>query len=146
MGQRKDLSGPGIMYERLQMEAIMQNQEIHIRNVAMRSSAFDLVGHGSMDIARRGIDIYLVARPLQNLDALLAKVPLLRDILGGASHSLMRKVYHMHGLFTDAEVESVDPETAGLASKGLIEHLLSLPNDWFGPGEGAAETPAPALP
>jgi len=132
LGQRKDLSGPGMMYERLQMEAIMQNQDIRVRNVAMRSSAFDLVGHGRMDIAKNRIDLYLVAKPLQNLDALLSKIPLLRDLLGGASHSLMRKVYHMYGPFTDANVEEVTPEAAGLASKGLIEHLFSLPNDWFG--------------
>jgi len=135
MGQRKDLTGPGIMFERLQMEAIMQNQDIRIRNVAMRSSAFDLIGHGRMDIAKAMVDLYLVAKPLQNLDAILAKIPLLRDILGGASHSFMRKVYHMHGPFTDAKVEEVKPEDAGLASKGLIEHLLSLPNDWFGSDE-----------
>jgi len=143
LGQRKDLSGPGIMYERLQMEAIMQNQDIRIRNVAMRSSAFDLVGHGDMDIARAMIDLYLIVKPLQNLDAILAKIPLLRDILGGASHSLMRKVYHMHGPFTDAKVEAVSPEQAGLASKGLIEHLFSLPNDWFGSDQtGQAAKPA----
>jgi len=140
LGQRNDLTGPGIMFERLQMEAIMQNQDIRIRNVAMRSAAFDLVGHGSMDIAKAMIDLYLIVKPLQNLDALLSKIPLLRDILGGASHSLMRKVYHMHGPFTDAKVEAVSPEAAGLASKGFIEHLLSLPNDWFGSDQTQAPT------
>jgi len=142
LGQRQDLTGPGIMFERLQMEAIMQNQDIRIRNVAMRSAAFDLVGHGSMDIAKAMVDLYLIVKPLQNLDALLSKIPLLRDILGGASHSLMRKIYHMHGPFTDAKVDAVSPEAAGLASKGFIEHLLSLPNDWF----GSAKTPEVTLP
>ncbi|MFQ5519161.1 MAG: AsmA-like C-terminal domain-containing protein, partial [Mariprofundus sp.] len=134
-GSREDLSGPGIMYERLQMEAIMQNQDIRVRNVAMRSTAFDLVGHGSMDIDKATIDLYMIAKPLQNLDALLAKIPLLRDLLGGRSHSLVRKVYHMHGPFTDAKVEKVKPEAAGLASAGIIEHLLGLPNAWFGSNE-----------
>jgi len=143
LGQRNDLTGPGIMFERLQMEAIMQNQDIRIRNVAMRSAAFDLIGHGSMDIAKTMVDLYLIVKPLQNLDALLAKIPLLRDILGGASHSLMRKVYHMHGPFTDAKVEAVSPEAAGLASQGFIEHLLSLPNDWFG-SDQTPETMQPA--
>jgi len=139
LGQRQDLTGPGIMFKRLQMEAIMQNQDIRIRNVAMRSAAFDLVGHGSMDIARAVIDLYLVVKPLQNLDALLSKIPLLRDILGGASHSLLRKIYHMHGPFNDAKVDEVSPEDAGLASKGFIEHLLSLPGEWF----GSDKTPTP---
>jgi len=141
LGQRKDLSGPGILYERLQMEAIMQNQDIFIRNVAMRSSAFDLVGHGSLDVDKAMIDLYLIAKPLQNLDAMLSKIPLLRDILGGRSHSLMRKVYHLHGPFSDAKVEPAKPEDAGLASAGLIESLFSLPDSWFGSGKPAKASP-----
>jgi len=139
IGQRDDLTGPGLMYQRLQMEAIMQNQDIRIRNVAMRSSAFDLVGHGKMDVEKAMIDLYLIVKPLQNLDALISKVPLLRDMLGGASHSLMRKVYHMHGPFTDAKVEPVKPESAGLASPGFIERLMGLPNAWFGSEEKSGE-------
>lgn len=131
LGQREDLTGPGTMYERLQMEAIMQDQKIHVRNVAMRSTAFDLAGHGEMNLEKTTVDLYLVVQPLQNLDALLAKIPLIRDILGGRSHSLIRKVYHMHGPFTDAKVEAVKPEKAGLASPGIIEHLFNLPDLWF---------------
>ena len=134
-GQRKDLSGPGIMYERLQMEAIMQDQTIHIRNVAMRSSAFDLVGQGNMNVDTNIIDLFLIAKPLQNLDALLSKIPLVRDLLGGRSHSLMRKVYHLSGPFTDAKVKAVRPRDAGLSEAGIIERLFNLPNSWFGPGE-----------
>ncbi len=145
LGQRKDLSGPGIMYERLQMEAIMQNQDIQIRNVALRSSAFDLVGRGSMDINQAEIDLFLIAQPLQNLDALLAKIPLLRDLLGGKSHSLMRKVYHMHGPFTDAKVEEVSAKDAGLASPGIVETLFNLPRLWFGSEDTKPDLePAPA--
>ncbi len=144
IGKRKDLSGPGIMFKRLQMEAIIQDQNIHIRNVAMRSTAFDMIGHGDMNINKDTVDLYLIAQPLQNLDALLAKVPLLRDILGGKSHSFMRKVYHMYGSFKDAKVEAVTAEEAGLASPGLIESLLNLPDNWFGT-EKETEKPAEAL-
>jgi len=144
-GKREDLSGPGIMYDRLQMEAIMQNQNIQIRNVALRSSAFDLAGQGEMDIDKAEVDVYLVAQPLQNLDALLGKIPLLRDILGGKSHSLMRKIYHMYGPFTDATVETVNAEKAGLASPGIVERLFSLPQAWFGSGKATEKiTPQPS--
>ncbi|ATX82817.1 AsmA-like C-terminal region [Mariprofundus ferrinatatus] len=144
LGQREDLTGPGIMYERLQMEAIMQNQNIHVRNVAMRSTAFDLAGHGEMNLESTSVDLYLVLQPLQNLDALLAKIPLLRDILGGSSHSLFRKVYRMHGPFTNAKVEQVNPEQAGLASAGLIEGLLTLPSLWFSSGKSKTGSEEPA--
>jgi len=140
-GQRKDLSGPGIMYQRLQMEAFMLDQHIRIRNVAMRSSAFDLVGQGSIDINKDNIDLYLIAKPLQNLDAILAKIPLVRDLLGGRAHSLVRKVYHLFGSFSDAKVESVRPKDAGLAEPGIIESFLSIPSRWF--GSGKQPSPAP---
>jgi hypothetical protein len=45
----------------------------------------------------------------------------------------------MHGPISDAEVEQVTPEKAGLESAGLIETLLTLPAKWFG-----AEEPEPA--
>ncbi|MDX8406268.1 MAG: AsmA-like C-terminal domain-containing protein [Mariprofundus sp.] len=138
-GQRDDLSGPGIKYERLQMEAIMQNQDIHIRNVALRSTAFDLVGHGLLDLDQTTADMYLIARPLQNIDALLGRIPLLRDLIGGSAHSLIRHVYHMSGPFSDAKVERVTPEQAGLASAGLIERMLTLPNEWFGSSSSAVK-------
>ncbi len=134
LGQRNDLTGPGIMYERLQMEAIMQNQTIRVRNIAMRSSAFDLIGQGTIDVDKNNIDLYLVAKPLQNLDAILSKIPLVRDLLGGRAHSLVRKVYHLVGPFSDAKVESVQPQDAGLAEPGIIERFLSLPSLWFGSG------------
>jgi len=143
IGKRKDLSGPGVMFKRLQMEAVLQDQNIRIRNLAMRSSAFDLAGHGTMDIDKDLIDLYVIARPLQNLDALLAKIPLLRDLLGGRAHSFMRKVYRMHGPFTQAQVDSVAPEDAGLASSGLVESLFSLPENWFGKADNKTAKPSP---
>ncbi len=137
-GKRRDLSGPGIMFKRLQMEAILQDQNIRIRNLAMRSSAFDLAGYGTMDIEMNTIDVYLIARPLQNLDAILAKIPLLRDLLGGKAHSLMRKIYRMHGPFTHAQVDSVSPKDAGRESSGFVESLFNLPESWFGKEDGKA--------
>jgi len=132
LGKREDLTGPGLQYDRLLLEGIVDGKSIHIRNVVMRSTAFDLAGRGKLDVDAGTIDMLVIAHPLQNLDALLSKIPLLRDILGGAAHSLMRKVYRMHGKFSDATVESVDPQQVGLAEPGLVEGLLSLPGRWFG--------------
>jgi hypothetical protein len=78
------------------------------------------------------IDLTLVMRPLQNRDALLSRIPIVRDIFGGAAPSFIRRVYRMHGPIADAEVERILPEEAGLAAPGLVEMLLDLPERWFG--------------
>lgn len=137
-GSRDDLTKPGIGYKRLQMEATIDGKDVQVHKLAMRSSAMDIAGKGVMDIDSTYIDLTLVARPFQNLDALLSKVPIIRDMFGGAAHSLIRKVYRMHGPVADAEVEPISPEEAGLASPGVIEHLLKMPERWFGKGEPVA--------
>jgi len=141
IGRREDLTGSGLHYERLQMEATMQDNHVRIHQVGMRSSAMDLAGHGKLDLATSHIDLIAVIHPLQNLDALLGKIPLLRDVLGGASHSLVRKVYRLHGPFSNAVVEKINPEEAGLASPGIIERLFTLPDTWFGKQKAEPLTP-----
>jgi len=132
IGQRKDLTHAGLYYERLQMEATLSDQVVNIRQLAMRSTAMDMAGKGTYNLEKSHIDLTMVFRPLQNLDAILSKIPLLRDLIGGAAHSLIRKVYHMHGTISKAEIDQVSPASAGLAGAGLIEGLLTLPDRWFG--------------
>lgn len=138
-GGREDLTKPGLGYKRLQMEAILNGKDVKIHQLAMRSSAMDVAGQGSMDIEKANIDLTLVIRPFQNLDALLSKVPLIRDMFGGAAHSLIRKVYRMHGPIANAEVKQVSTSEAGLSDPGMVEQLLSLPDQWFGRGDAVTE-------
>ncbi|MDT8375219.1 MAG: AsmA-like C-terminal domain-containing protein [Mariprofundaceae bacterium] len=137
-GSREDLTKPGLGYKRLQMEALLHGKNVEIHQLAMRSSAMDVAGKGSMDIEQAVIDLTFVVRPFQNLDALLSKVPLVRDMFGGAAHSFIRKAYRMHGPVADAEVRQISTSEAGLADPGMVEHLLNLPEQWFGEGDALA--------
>lgn len=133
IGDRKDLTSDGLLFKRMQIEAFLQGKIFDIKNLVFRSSALDVAGQGKMDLISTNIDMIMVARPFQNLDAMLSKIPLLRDILGGAAHSFMRKIYRMHGPVANAEVDSISAKEAGLAGGGLVENLLDLPSLWFDP-------------
>lgn len=138
-GNRDDLTKPGLGYKRMQMEALIHGKNVQLYNLALRSSAMDVAGKGAMDIESSMVDMTLVMRPFQNLDALLAKVPIIRDIFGGQAHSFIRRVYRLHGPIANAEVERISPEEAGLASPGMVERLLNLPSSWFGEGKSRKE-------
>lgn len=138
---RKDLSGPGMLYKHLQLEASLDGATAHIRRLAMRASAMDIAGRGTLRLDNGDIDLMTVVRPLQNLDAILGAIPLLRDILGGAGRSLMRLVYHVYGPLPNAKVKQVTPEEAGLAAPGLLESLIALPQRWFSQDVKGQATP-----
>lgn len=131
-GNRKDLKQDGLYYKRLQIEASLKGQMFLIHKLGLRSSAMDIAGEGNLDLEKNDIDLKMIVRPFQNLDAMLGKIPLLRDLLGGAAHSLIRKIYHMHGSISDATVDQLSPKEAGLSGPGLIESLLTIPERWFG--------------
>ncbi|OIO68924.1 MAG: hypothetical protein COW19_10040 [Zetaproteobacteria bacterium CG12_big_fil_rev_8_21_14_0_65_55_1124] len=145
-GSRKDITGPGMLYKRLQLEASVQGETADIRHLAMRASALDMAGKGQLNLADGLIDLYVVARPLQNIDAMLNMIPLLRDVILGPAKSVFRKVYRVHGALHDAKVEAVSAEQAGLPNSGLLEQLISLPGRWFDAGKKAAGGVAPSLP
>jgi len=132
LGKRKDMSGEGLFYKRLQLEAHVENDVARVDRLAVRASALDMAGKGTVSLANGTIDLYAAVRPLQNLDALLNMIPLLRDILLGPARSVFRKVYHVHGPLQNAKVEPADAKAAGLASGGLLEQLFTLPSRWFG--------------
>ncbi len=132
IGDRKDLVGKGMLFRHLQLEGSMDRGMMRIRRMALRSSAMDVAGIGHLDIGHDRADVYLVAHPFQNLDAMLASIPLLRDLIGGPAHSLFRKIYHLHGPLNDARIDPSTPKAAGLKSAGVIDTLLNLPTLWFG--------------
>jgi len=131
-GKRKDISGTGMAYKRLQLEASVNGETAHIKQLAIRASALDMAGSGKLSLADGNIDLYMTVRPLQNLDAFLRMIPLLRDIILGPAKSVFRKIYHAYGPLYDAKIESVSPEDAGLPESGFIERLIKLPGKWFG--------------
>jgi len=131
-GKRKDVSGTGMLYKRLQLEADVNGETANINQLAIRASALDMAGSGKLSLADANMDLYMTVRPLQNLDAFLRMIPLLRDIILGPAKSVFRKVYHAYGPLYNAKIESVSPEDAGLPESGFIERLIHLPGKWFG--------------
>jgi len=134
-GKRKDVSGTGMLYKRLQLEATVNGEIARINQLAIRASALDMAGSGKLSLADGNIDLYMTVRPLQNLDAFLRMIPLLRDMILGSAKSVFRKVYHAYGPLYNAKIESVSPEDAGLPESGFIERLIHLPGKWFGSEE-----------
>ena len=131
-GNRKDISGTGMFYKRLQLEATVNGETAHINQLAIRASALDMAGRGKINLANGNMDLYMAVRPLQNLDAFLRMIPLLRDLILGPAKSVFRRVYHAYGPLYDAKIQSVSPKDAGLPESGLIERLIQLPGKWFG--------------
>ncbi len=133
---RGDVVGVGLKYDKLQVEGLFNGNLLNIDNLAFLSSALDAGGKGTVDLAKGDLDIIMVARPWQNIEVFVSKIPLLGSILTGKDASVLRKVYRIHGPASDALVDEVDPESVGLPSNGYLEDLFT-PSKWFEPRKKA---------
>ena len=130
--QREDIVGKGLFYDKLQIEAEFNSEILDIKQLALKSSALDAGGTGKVNLNTGDLDILLIARPWQNIEAIIGNIPFFGFILAGEDKSFLRKVYRIHGPASDAAVDELNPEDAGLPQSGLLETLFSLPSKWFG--------------
>ncbi|MDQ6980997.1 MAG: AsmA-like C-terminal domain-containing protein [Ghiorsea sp.] len=130
--QRGDVVGEGLFYNKLQIEAEFNAEILDIKQLALKSSALDAGGTGKVNLDTGDLDILLIARPWQNIEAIIGSIPLFGYLLAGEDKSFLRKVYRIHGPASDAAVDELNPEDAGLPQSGLLETLFSLPSRWFG--------------
>ncbi len=129
---RGDVVGEGLKYDKLQVEGLFIENKLNIDHLAFLSSALDAGGKGEVDLETGELEIILVARPWQNIEAFIGGIPGLGRVLTGEDKSLLRKVYRLHGPASDAAVNEIDAEEAGLPSGGYLEDLFT-PSKWFEP-------------
>jgi uncharacterized protein YhdP len=133
---RGDVVGKGLLYDKMQIEGEFTNNKLNINQLAFLSSALDAGGKGEVDLATGNLDMILVARPWQNIESFIGAIPLLGRVLTGEDKSLLRKVYHIHGPASNATVDEITPEEAGLPKGGYLEDLFT-PSKWFEPRKKA---------
>jgi len=132
VGFRPDLTREGLVYDHLMLEGYIHDGVLEMPELALRSSAFQLSGWGSLGLRQRKVDVMAVVQPFQNVDAVLGSIPIVGYVLGGRAGSIFRRAYHIHGTFLDAEVDKVSPRDAGAWSSGIIDRFLNIPDAWFG--------------
>jgi len=130
--QRGDIVGEGLLYKQLQIEAGFKEEQLNMHKLKLVSSAIDASGQGTINVDTGELDLLLVARPWQNIEAMIGGIPFLGQLLTGEDKSLLRKIYRIHGPASDATVDEVRPEDANLPASGFLEELFSLPGQWFG--------------
>ena len=132
IGFRPDLTREGLVYDDVMVEGYVHDGALQIPEFSLHSSAFRLVGTGSLSLQDTQMDVMAVVQPFQNVDAVLGTIPVLGYVLGGQAGSIFRRAYHIHGPFADAEVDKVSPEDAGARNSGLIDRFFNFPNTLFG--------------
>ncbi|MFC1889825.1 AsmA-like C-terminal domain-containing protein, partial [Thermodesulfobacteriota bacterium] len=124
-----DLTAEGMPCRRISgsfeiVDGIASTEDLVLEANAMRLSAV-----GSIDLAKRTMDMTVGFQPLGNFDAVVDQLPIVGHILTGEGHSLIVFAFRLEGSIEEPRIRPVSLESVGRGMVGILGRLLQLPLD-----------------
>jgi len=146
-GAFPDPESDGLPYKSVVVRSTTQEGRLAINEAVLTSSTAHMAAKGSIDLREQTMDITVLVAPLTAVDAVVKRIPLVREILGGALVTIPVRVT---GPFDNPKVDAVPPAAVAKELGGIMERTLKLPFKIMAPvipggkkpkqGEGARGT------
>jgi hypothetical protein len=144
-GRFPDFRKEGFAYKTLVVRGEAKDGRFVLREAVLDAPSMQMVAGGEVDIASREADLKVLVAPLQTVDAVVRRIPVLGYILGG---SLLSVPVTIKGDIRDPKVTTMDPGAVGAGLLGIFERTLKSPVHVISPyvpGKGK-EAPGGARP
>ncbi len=123
-GKFPDPEKEGVPYQSALLRGSLKDGVLRVDETVLVSPIADITGRGSINLSARTIDtVYLVA-PFPSADAVVKKIPLLKDILGG---SLLTIPVRVQGPYENPTVTTLPTDQVADELGGMMKRLLGLP-------------------
>jgi hypothetical protein len=123
-GQFPDFRKEGFAYKSLVVRGEAKDGKFALREAVLDAPSMKMVASGEVDIASREADLKVLVAPLQTVDAVVRRIPVLGYILGG---SLLSVPVTIKGDIRDPKVTTMDPGAVGAGLLGIFERTLKSP-------------------
>lgn len=123
-GSFPDPGAEGIPYKSLVVRGTARQGRLLIDEAVLKSSIAQMAARGSLDLGNQLFDITVLVAPLTTVDAVVKKIPLVRDILAG---SLVTIPVRVTGPFDQPKVDAVPPSAVADELAGIMKRTLQLP-------------------
>ncbi|MBF0620539.1 MAG: AsmA-like C-terminal domain-containing protein [Magnetococcales bacterium] len=121
---RPDLTKEGFFFDTLSMPIKINNSVVMADGFEMVGPSMKVVASGNASVPADKLDLLVGVRPLQTLDEILTKLPVLGQILGGSREAILETQFDVSGKLNDPQV--VLKPMASLAP-GILKDLISIP-------------------
>jgi hypothetical protein len=123
-GSFPDPERKGVPYDSVTLRGNVKNGLLKFKEMIFVSPLVNIVGNGSVNLPDRNLNLTFLVAPFTTTDAVIKKIPLIKDILGGSLISIPVRV---KGPFEKLEVETVPPEAVAEGLVGMMKRTLQAP-------------------
>ena len=123
-GKLPDLDKSVVDYRSFTASGTIRESTVEIKESVLDASRFGILAQGTVDLQSESLDLNALVAPLNFVQRLIGKIPVLGHVLGGSLVSIPVKI---KGNLSDPRVDFLSASAIGSAFFGIIERTIKLP-------------------
>ena len=88
---------------------------------------------GNINLGEKTLDLEIAVLPLETVDKVVAKIPILGTVLMGDEGAVVVTYYKMTGSFKNPQLRPVVFESLGRKGQGIFQRIFKLPETILNP-------------
>lgn len=125
--QLPDMVQGGMPYEVIKGSFSVKDGTLATQDLFIRSDAINISVVGSTDIVREVLDFTIGVQPLQTVDKLVNRIPVVGWLLTGKGGSVVTAYFEARGTWADPQVKSVSAKSLSRGAWNVFRRVFELP-------------------
>ena len=125
-----DLKTEGFDYKQIDINWRLEDGKVYIDAGHLDSAAMEIAFRGTLDLINAQVDALVIVAPLQTMNQIVKKIPILRYILSGKFISIP---FRVQGDLHDPSVIPMNPKDVGSEMLGVMKRTVKVPMQMIQP-------------
>lgn len=126
-----DMVSEGMPYNDLKATFAIKNGIVSTEDLFLKSNAMNMSMVGKYDFIRDKMNLTLGIQPLQTVDKVVSKIPVVGWILTGKNKAMFSTYFEIKGKSADPEVSAIPITSLGKGVIGIFQRAFQLPVKLF---------------
>ena len=129
--QLPDMVSGGMPFTKITGDFAFRDGIASTQNLLLDSNAINISTVGKFDLARNELDLAIGVQPLQTVDKVVSRIPIVGWILTGRDHSLITTYFEAKGPIEDPRVTAVPVRSLTKGVLNIFKRVFELPSRLF---------------
>ncbi|MFZ3207768.1 MAG: AsmA-like C-terminal domain-containing protein [Geobacteraceae bacterium] len=129
--QFPDMVSGGMPFNKITATLEVREGVVFTNNLFVKSDAINLSAIGKADTTRDELDVTIGVQPLQTVDKVVSRIPIVGWILTGKNHSLVTAYFEARGKLADPSVTAVPVKSMAKGIFNIFKRVFELPAKLF---------------
>ena len=125
--QLPDMVSGGMPYNKITGDFAIKDGAASTQNLYLDSNAINLSAVGKLDLVKNELDLSIGVRPLQTVDKVVSRIPIVGWVLTGKDKSLITTYFEAKGPIDDPRVTAVPVKSLANGVLNIFKRVFQLP-------------------